>query len=164
MKKTWTLIVVLFATMVSFNSCKPKDADIKSAIETQLKTNPATQNTIVEVKDGIATISGECKDEACAAECLKITKAVKGVKDVVNNCKVAPTPIVPAETVVINSDDALTKLVTDAVKDFPSIKSTVKDGVVSVTGELTAERWKKLKMILDGLNPKKVDASALKIK
>jgi hypothetical protein len=54
--------------------------------------------------------------------------------------------------------------VKDATKDFPEIAATVKEGVIAVTGEITAARWKALKMTLDGLKPKKVDGSALKIK
>jgi hypothetical protein len=40
----------------------------------------------------------------------------------------------------------------------------VKDGVITITGEQKADRWKKLKMALDALKPKKVDASGLKVK
>lgn len=66
--------------------------------------------------------------------------------------------------VQISPDDALIKGVTDATKDYPELTATVKDGVVTVSGETTADRWKKLKMALDELKPKKVDASGIKIK
>ena len=51
----------------------------------------------------------------------------------------------------------------DATKDFPGVTATVKDGVISVNGELKSADWKRLKMSLDGLKPKRVDASGLKI-
>ena len=53
--------------------------------------------------------------------------------------------------------------VKDATKDFTGITATVKDGIIYVTGELKSADWKKLKMALDGLKPKKVDAAGLKI-
>jgi hypothetical protein len=50
------------------------------------------------------------------------------------------------------------------MKDYPGVTATVKDGVITVTGESTAAKWKMLKMALDALHPKKVDASGLKVK
>jgi len=43
------------------------------------------------------------------------------------------------------------------------VTATVNDGVIAISGELKAPDWKRLKMSLDGLKPKKVDASGLKI-
>ena len=63
----------------------------------------------------------------------------------------------------VTADDPLAIAVKDAIKDFPGISATVKDGIISVVGELSANNWKRVKMALDGLNPKKVDAAGLKI-
>ena len=70
-------------------------------------------------------------------------------------------PLLPP--VAITPDDPLTAGVRDATKDFPTVTATVNDGVIAVSGELKADDWKKLKMALDGLKPKKVDAAGLKI-
>ena len=67
-----------------------KDSDIKAAIETALKADPMSATTMVSVDKGVATISGECKDDMCKAHCEALAKAVKGVKSIVNNCTVAP--------------------------------------------------------------------------
>ena len=71
--------------------------------------------------------------------------------------------VAAAAPVEIAGDDALTKGVRDATKDYPSVKATVNEGVISVSGELKSDQWRKLKEALDGLKPKRVDASGLKI-
>lgn len=163
MKLTKVLMAIAIVTTVSFVSCKPKDADIKTAIEAKIKANPDLSTVSVDVKDGVATLSGELKDEAAKAKVPELSKDVKGLKSTADNTTVAPAPVIVAPP-VITADDALTKSVADATKDYPTVKASVKDGVISVTGQISADKWKKLKIALDGLKPKKVDASALKIK
>lgn len=157
-------MAIAIVSTVSFVSCSPKDADIQKAVEAKITAMPEmVKGATVEVKDGVATLSGECKDEMCKAECEKAAKEVKGVKSVVSNFTImAPEP--PAAPVVITADDPLSKGVADATKDFPGVTATVNDGVVSVTGDISKANWKKLKMALDGLHPKKVDGAALTIK
>jgi hyperosmotically inducible periplasmic protein len=161
MKKLLTafLVLAISASAISLSSCKKKakDADIKAAIETALKADPMAAGTMVDVKDGIATISGECKDDMCKAACEKMVTAVKGVKSVVNNCTVAPPPA----PVVIAADDPLTQAVKDALTAFPGVSATVKDGIISLTGQIAKADRQKLMMVLQGLKPKKVDPSAL---
>ena len=167
MKLTKLLMAIAIMTTVSLVSCSPKDADIQAAIETKIKAMPdMVKGATVEVKDGIATLTGECKDEMCKAECEKAAKEVKGVKSIVSNFTIAapPAPAVAPAPVVITADDPLTQAVADATKDYPGVTASVKDGVVSVTGEITKDKWKKLKMALDGLHPKKVDGTGLTIK
>lgn len=161
MKKLLTafLVLAISASAISLSSCKKKlkDADIKAAIETALKADPMAAGTMVDVKDGVATISGECKDDMCKAACEKMVTAVKGVKSVVNNCTVAPPPA-PVE---IAADDPLTQAVKDALTAFPGVTATVKDGIISLAGEIKKADLQKLMMVLQGLKPKKVDPSAL---
>lgn len=154
--------VLLLVGGLAFTSCTPKDADIKAAIEKSLKENTATANVMVMVNEGEATLSGEVPDEATRASLDEKVKAVKGVKSVQNNT--TPPAPQPAAPVVITPDDPLSAAVTDATKDFPGITATVSDGVIMVAGEITAARWRVLKMSLDGLKPKRVDASGLTIK
>lgn len=160
-------MAVAIVSTVSFVSCSPKDADIQTAVEAKINAMPdMVKGATVAVKDGVATLTGECKDEMCKAECEKAAKEVKGVKSIVSNFNIAPPPPPPvvAAPPVITADDPLTKAVTDAVKDYPGITASVKDGVVAVTGTISADKWKKLKMSLDGLHPKKVDGTGLTIK
>ena len=163
MKLTKLLLAVTIFGALSFTGCKPKDADIKTAIQEKLKSNPELAPVNVEVIDGVATLSGEVKEEAAKMKIADLTKDVKGLKSTTDNTTVAAAPVQFTPPVIV-ADDPLTKSVNDATKDYPGVKATVNDGVIAVTGEITAAKWKKLKMNLDGLHPKKVDGNALTIK
>ena len=152
-------MAIAIVTTVSFVSCKPKDTDVQTAIETKLKAKPDMGNVTVDVKDGIATINGVCKDDMCKADCGKIAADEKGVKSVVNNltiASVAPTTPTTAP-VTIAADDPLAKSVTDATKDYPTVNASVNNGIITLTGEIKKASLPKLMMALNGLHPKKVD-------
>src|ERR1044072_4488031 len=94
MKITKFLFSILLMSSMFIMGCGPKDADIKASVEEKLKTNTdMTGPMTVAVNDGVVTITGECKDEACKAKCEERAKGVKGVKSVVNNCTVPPPPV-----------------------------------------------------------------------
>src|SRR5687768_16204153 len=134
MKIVNVLMAVAVVTTMSFIGCKPKDADVKAAVETKLSAKPDMANAMVTVNDGVATLAGECKDAECKADCEAMAKEVKGVKSVVNNLTVAAPPPPPSAPVTTTADDALTQSVTDATKDFASVNAAVNDGVVTLTG------------------------------
>ncbi len=164
--KIKSLIITLFmavAIMFVMPSCNKKvaDADVKAKVESAVSHVPGV---IVDVNNGIVTLSGEVADDASKMQAASSAEALKadkksGVKGVVNNLTIAPPAVMPA-----SSDQVLTSAMTDALKDFPTVQATVNDGVITVTGELKQSRVKTLKQILDGLNPKKVDMTGLTIK
>ena len=155
MKMMKIVPAIALIAAVSFTGCKPKDADIKASIEKSLQADPATANVLVMVNEGVATLSGEVKDDATKDASAAKATAVKGVKSVVNNETV--TPPVVAAPVVIAPDDALTTNVKDATKDFPTVTAAVADGVVTLTGTIAKSSLPKLMMALNGLHPKKID-------
>ncbi len=121
MKLTKLLMVVVVSATMLFVSCKPKDADIKANVEKALKADPMMEGTTVDVKDGVVTIGGECKDDACKAHCEETAKAVKGVKSVVNNCIIAPPPPPPPASLSTTIDAAKMQQVRDGLKDMPGV-------------------------------------------
>src|SRR5712664_884325 len=159
MKHTIIRVIALlfFATIniSTFDSCKskPKDADVQAAITDKFSASKDLSAITATVKDGVATLSGECQDEASKANAEKIATGTVGVKSVINNCTVTPPPPAPAP-VVIAADDPLSKGVADAIKDFPGVKSSVKDGVITLTGEIKKSNLTKLMMSLHSLKPK----------
>ncbi|HRD57571.1 MAG TPA: BON domain-containing protein [Ferruginibacter sp.] len=159
MKVLKVLPLLILAAGLVFTGCKPKDADVKAAVEKALKENPATAGVMVMVTDGVATLSGEVADDAAKTALDASVKAIKGVKSVVNNATI-PAPPAP---VVVTADDPLTAAVKDATKDHPSVTAAVADGVIKLTGSIEKAKWIKLKQALDALSPKKVDAAGLKI-
>ena len=121
MKLTKLLMAVVVSATMLFVSCKPKDADIKANVEKALKADPMMTNTSVDVKDGVVTLGGECKDDACKAMCEKTVAGVKGVKSVVNNCTVAPPPPPPPASLSTTIDAAKMQQVKDGLKDMPGV-------------------------------------------
>ncbi|MDP4265683.1 MAG: BON domain-containing protein [Bacteroidota bacterium] len=155
------LIVLMLFTTVSvstISSCKskPKDTDIQTAITGKFSAVSELSAVTATVSDGVVTLSGECKDEASKANAENLAKETEGVKSVINNCTVAAPPPAPAP-VVISADDQLIKGVADATKDFPGVKTSVKDGVVTLTGEIKKADLKKLMQSLHSLKPKKIE-------
>lgn len=157
--------LMVFAVMTAaLTGCKskPKDADLKAAIETALLANPATSGAMVTVNEGVATLNGSVADETGKQAADRAAATIPGVKSVVNNLTV--TPVNTAAPVVVAADDALTAAVKDATKDFPTVTATVSDGVVTLKGEIQKANLQKLMMVLQALKPKKVDNSQLVIK
>jgi hypothetical protein len=161
MKLTKVFAIVPILAMSLLVSCGVKDADIQAKVTETLKAVPGVS---AEVKDGVLTLSGTVPDDAAKTAAETAVKAEKGVKSVVNNITVTP-PAAPsaAAPITISPDEVLTKAVVDATKDYPGVTAAVKDGVISLKGTLTADKWKRLKMALDALSPKKVDASGISI-
>lgn len=149
--------VLLISSCLFITSCGQKDSDIKASVEEKLKTdNEMTAPLTVSVTDGVVTLNGECKDEACKAKCEDLARSVKGVKSVVNNATVAVIPAPPAP-VEIATDDALTTGVRDATKDHPGVKASVNDGIITLTGEIKRDKLSGLMQSLNSLQPKKIE-------
>jgi osmotically-inducible protein OsmY len=144
------MAVTLALTLVA---CGPKDADIKASVEQAIT---GVQGVTVDVANGVATISGQFADEAAKTAAEAQVKAVKGVKSVVDNATVAPPPA----PVVISPDDSLKTNVTAALKDYPTLTADVKDGVVTLTGEIKKSDLPKAMQALSALKPKKIENKA----
>ena len=174
MKKLSTTISLMrfFALAISFQSCdgksnQTKDAEIKAAIETTLRADPMSASTTVMFEKGVATISGECKDDACKNHCEKLVKGIKGVTEVVNKCTVAEdvsAEITRMPPVINPEDEILVKGLTDALKDHPELHGSISEGKIVLTGEIVKAKWVMLKQTLDKLKSKGYDLTGLKIK
>lgn len=150
MKFTKSIMIAALALSVAATGCKPKDADVKANVETKMAENTDASNVQVTVADGVATLTGEVKDEATRSALEAAAKDVKGVKSVVNNTVVFSAPVIAA-------DDPLMMGVTDATKDFPTVTATVNDGVITLNGTIEASKLPMLMQTLNGLSPKKIE-------
>lgn len=162
MRKVLSVLTILGFSMMIACKGKPSDAELQTKVGEMVKVPGVT----AEVKEGTVTLNGTVADDAAKAAAETAARGVEGVSNVTNNITVAPPlPAAQAQPAVeVSADSELQTKVTDAIKDFPGITATVADGVIAVSGEISADKWKTLKMSLDGLNPKKVDASGLKVK
>jgi hypothetical protein len=74
---------------------------------------------------------------------------------VVNDLTTTPPPPPPAAAV--NPDSELTKGVTDATKDFPTVTAAVNNGEITLTGSIKRADLQKLMQTLNTLKPKKIN-------
>jgi hyperosmotically inducible periplasmic protein len=141
---------ITLALAMAVAGCAPKDADIKAGVD---KAITGVQGVTVDVAKGVATISGQFADSAAKASTEALVKTVKGVKSVVNNATVVPP-------VVISPDDMLKSSVAAALQGFSTLTADVKDGVVTLSGEVKKSDLPKVMQALSALNPKKIENKA----
>lgn len=140
-----------------FVSCKGNatDADIQTEVNKKL-ADEAGSGLTASVSAGTVTLTGTCKTEECKRECAEEVKEVKGVKDVVNNINVVASDMSQAP-VEVTADAPLQEAVNNVVREYKDVKAEVKDGVVTLRGEINRDNLQKLMMSLNGLKPKKVE-------
>ncbi|WP_281238378.1 BON domain-containing protein [Flavobacterium praedii] len=154
MKATKIMTILSMVTVCLFLfSCAPKDTDIQKSISEKMATMPAMSGLTTTVKEGIVTISGECKDNTCKTSCETMVKGIKGVKSVVNNCTIPPPPA----PVVINPDATLITAVQGVLNNYPGVTANVSLGVVTLTGEIKKNNLMPLMQSIQTLKPKKVE-------
>jgi len=153
MKIKQFLPVIILAATLTVTGCKEKDADVKVRVEEKLSANQETAGTMVDIKDGVATLTGQVSTDNGKMESENIAKGTKGVKSVVNNLSVTP----PAPPVTVTPDDPLTIALRDATKDHPTVNASVMNGTVMLTGTISKADNVRLMKKISALNPGKID-------
>ena len=153
MKKTIAIAALALAVSFGSISCKKKvsDADLQTQATTVVTSNP---NASVEVKDGTAHLSGTFADQASKDNMIASLKAIPGIKDVMDMSTIAAPVVVETTSAV---DPMVQQKVTDAVKDFPSVKVEVVNGELTLTGNVSQAQAKQIKMSVDALKAGKVN-------
>ena len=154
MKKTIKITVLAFVFSFAAISCQKSvsDAELTTQSTTVISAYPETS---VEVKDGVAHLSGTFASQGDKDAAIAAIKNIKGVRDVMDMATVEAAASV-VETVSAVAPEVQQK-VTDAVKDFPAVKVDVVNGELTLTGEVTAEQARKIKMSVDALKVGKVN-------
>ncbi|MGE8431853.1 BON domain-containing protein [Chryseobacterium joostei] len=155
MKKTIAMAALAVAVSFGAVSCKKKvsDADLQTQATTVVTSNP---NASVEVKEGVAHLSGTFADQQSKDAMIAQLKAITGVKDVMDMSKVEAAPVVAPVETKSAVDPAIQKKVQDAVKDFPTVKVEVVNNELTLTGNVSQEQAKKIKQSVDALKVGKV--------
>lgn len=78
-------------------------------------------------------------------------------KDTTTQTTTLDTTVNTTAPVQVSPDDALTKGLQDATKDYPGVTATVNNGEVTLTGTIKRDRLPKLMQSVNALNPKKVN-------
>jgi osmotically-inducible protein OsmY len=141
----------LITLCLAIAACGPSDADIKAEADKAIAVVPGAT---VDVVSGVATISGQVANDAARTTAETAVKGVKGVKSVIDNATLVPPPV------VISADDSLKTNVAAALKGVPTLNADVKDGVVTLTGQVKKTALPKVMRALSALHPKKIDNKA----
>lgn len=151
MKKMISMAALAFAVSFASVSCKKKDITPVAAAAIT-----AYAGTSVEVdKDGVAHLSGEFASDADKQAAIDALKKVSGVKDVMDMATVKAA--VEAVTTTTAVDPAVQKKLTDALKDFPTVKVEVVNGELTLTGNVSSTQARKIKESVDALKIGKVN-------
>ncbi|MDO5616893.1 MAG: BON domain-containing protein [Cruoricaptor ignavus] len=152
MKKSIAMAALALAVSFGAISCKKKvsDADLQAQATTVVTANP---NASVEVKDGVAHLSGTFTDEASKDAMIASLKGISGVKEVMDMTTIA------ALVEVNEVDPAILQKVQDAVKDFPSVAVEVVNGELTLTGNVSPQQARKIKESVDALKVGKYNNS-----
>lgn len=151
-----SLLMAVSGLLVYSCKGKVKDSDIEMAITEKARTITGLRSATATVKDGVVTLSGEATDETAKVAYESAIKTIPGVKQVVNNITVAPAPVTPAP-VVISPDETLQNAVNDILENYKTVKAEVKEGVVTLTGEIKKAELTALMPALHALKPKKIE-------
>ncbi|WP_415328572.1 BON domain-containing protein [Chryseobacterium sp. MMS23-Vi53] len=157
MKKTIAMAALAVAVSFGAISCKKKvsDADLQTQATTVVVSNP---NASVEVKEGVAHLSGTFETQEAKDAMIKQLKAINGVKDVMDMATVAPAaPAAAPVTTQSAVDPAVQQKVQDAVKDIPGVKVEVVNGELTLTGTVSSANARKVKESVDALKVGKVN-------
>ena len=151
MKKMLAMATLALTVSFASTSCKKQvsDAELQSQATTVVTSNPTAS---VEVKDGVANLSGTFADKTSEDQMVASLKAIPGIKDVKNTSTIA-APAVTVNTV----DPANMQKVTEALKDFPSAKAEVINGELTITGNVSSMQARKIKESVDALQVGKVN-------
>lgn len=157
MKNCKNLLTAFLALTMSvcFFSCKPSDDKVQKEVNDKLAT--ASPGVSAEVKDGVATLSGEVINESAKTSAEDAAKGVKGVKSITNNIMVTPPP--PPPPPMPTADDMLRSSVDSALsaKSITGVTATVANGEVTLTGTIKRADLKKVMQAASEAKPKKVN-------
>lgn len=140
------LFLLLAGSFLSIQACKPKDADIKTAVDTAIAS---VSGVAASVTEGVVTLSGTVAAEEAKVTAENAAKAVKGVKSVTNNISV----VVP----VISGDVELNEAIKTAMAAFTTVQAVAKDSIITLKGEIARADLQKVMQAAQALRPKKVE-------
>lgn len=114
------------------------DQSITDAVEDEFMFHAAVPSDAVTVStiDGIVTLTGEVDNIMAKERAARIAELVKGVRSVVNNITVDPSPLRTDGAVKRGIDDALAA---DPATESYEVDASVEDGKVTLTG--TVDSW-----------------------
>lgn len=144
-KITGILLVLLLvlSTGAMAQSRALTDLGIQDAVEDELIEDPAVSSVMIDVStdEGIVTLSGSVDNVLAKDRAEKVAEAVKGVRGVVNNIDVSPSPIRADASIREDINQALLK--NPATESF-DVEVTVRDNRVTLAGSVNSWQERQL--------------------
>lgn len=154
--KRFPEIILGFAmSVIVLVACQAEktDADIKASVDKELMEHNDFAGLTATVNNAVVTLSGQVADQKIKDDAEDEVEDVSGVKSVVNEITVTA----PEASITVAPDATLQASVETTVKDYPFVKASVDDGVVTLTGEIKKDELQELMMELSQLKPKKIE-------
>ncbi|MCE5179685.1 MAG: BON domain-containing protein [Porphyromonadaceae bacterium] len=157
--RSLSMALLVLALGIGATSCNNvSDADVQSAAQQLLASNPELDNVLVTVENQVATLTGTVADDATKSYAESTVAGVENVKSVVNQIEVVPPA--PDYTAL---DESINAALADLLKEYNKVTATVKDGVIQLKGEIKKSEQSGLLEKLNALNPIQiVDSTTVK--
>jgi hyperosmotically inducible periplasmic protein len=153
-KKILLAFVLMGTLSFSLTSCKnePKDSDLVSKAKSVIP-----EGVSIDVKKGVATLSGEYIDDTAKQSTENAVKAIPGIKSVEDNATVKAA----SNNVEDSMDSVLKSKVNELLKGYNGVTADINNGIVTLNGELNRDELPKLMQAINALQPKKIEQKLL---
>lgn len=157
--RSLSMALLVLALGIGATSCdNVTDAEVQSAAQELLSSNPELDNVMVTVENKVATLTGTVADDATKSYAESTVAGVENVKSVVNQIEVVP----PAPDYT-ELDESINAALADVVKEYKTVTASVKEGIITVKGDIKENQLPALKEKLNALNPVQiVDSTTVK--
>lgn len=152
MKKVIFYALALMVSGLSLQSCSTSDKDLQANVQSELRKR--TNQVTATVNNGVATLQGTVNTDAERFSVDSIARSVKNIKSVINNTTVkAAAPVVQ-----IDNDATIRTSITSALTaaGYNTVLVEVKDGEVTLSGNLKRADLQKVMQIANEANVRKV--------
>lgn len=151
--------LLILALGIGATACNNvSDADVQSAAQELVASNPELEGVLVTVENKVATLTGTVADEATKSYAESTVAGVENVKSVINQIEVVP----PAPDYT-SLDESINAALADAIKEYKTVTASVKEGIITLKGDIKENELPALKEKLNALNPVQiVDSTTVK--
>ena len=151
--------LLILALGIGATACNNvSDADVQNAAQELVASNPELEGVLVTVENKVATLTGTVADEATKTYAESTVAGVENVKSVINQIEVVPPA--PDYTFL---DESINAALVDVIKEYKTVIASVKDGIITLKGDIKENELPALKEKLNALNPVQiVDSTTVK--
>ncbi len=128
-------LLVILGGMIS--GCKPRDEKIKSTVERKLQQHQDLILVSASVDKGIVTLDGAVNTDSERNIAATIADESNGTSPIVNRIRLNNPSSLSSESI---KDEILTEEMVQILKDYPGVSEKVNDGIITLTGHISAKQ------------------------